>query len=148
MKETTKTNDSLTEEKKTASIEESKPKKDITKKPKPEVLPENEQVAYRHAARQGMVSLLLGTEPLTNKPIERIIQFRDHLYSTKDPVEIEKLDAWCEKAPESVKRFDYYKLLEAAQPQYVTMEVDGKKVRVPMELLKEAYIKNTEQENS
>lgn len=100
------------------------------------------EVTYRHKARQGMVALFLGKEPLTSKPIEKFVKFSEHLYKTSDATEIEKLDEWCLKANGEIQRFDEYKLMVNSQPQEIAMEIDGKKVKVPLKLLEDAYKQN------
>ena len=100
---------------------------------------ETDQVKYWHEGWAGMVVLKTGKEPLTDKPIEKFIYFTDHFYATEDKEEIKLLDAICDRAPNIMKRFDDYQIMVDSTPKTVAMEINGKKVIVPMDALTDSF---------
>lgn len=96
-------------------------------------------VTYWHKGKLGFVVYTTGKEPLTNKPIENTIKFQNHLYKTNVPEEIKILDECAARSPQTLKRFDEFSMLQAAEPEMIMMEIGGKKVKVPLSALKDSF---------
>lgn len=100
------------------------------------------EITYWHKGRQGNVTYQTGKEPLTNKPIEVTISFKNHLYKTTNPDEIKQLDEIVTRSPHVLKRFDEYQLQKASEPMTATLDAGGRKFTINLDALKEEYIKN------
>jgi len=117
-----------------------KPLSEKPKKPKNEAVPlDTEKAVYRHEGKSGMIVLHMGNEQFTNKPIERIINFMNHVYSTTDPEEIKLLDEITKLPTPTLYKFDEYKELVESQPAFIVMELNGKKMKVPVSALEDSY---------
>lgn len=106
---------------------------------------EKGEVIFWHKGRAGMVSYEIGIDQFTRKPISKEIKFINHRYPTSDPDEIKALDTFGEKT-KMVRRLDEYKQALAQEPKFVVMEINGKKVKIPLSALKDSYAKDVEEE--
>lgn len=103
-------------------------------------------VTFWHMGRAGFLVYETGKEPLTGKPIEKMVKFVNHIYNTSNQEEIKILDEVCERSPNVMKRFSEYELLKSSKPEYLAMEINGKKVKVPISALEDSYKKEIEKE--
>ena len=106
----------------------------------------DDEVTFWHMGRAGFLVYETGKEPLTGKPIEKMVKFVNHIYKTDNKEEIKILDEVCERSPKVIKRFSEYELLKSSKPEYLAMEINGKKVKVPISALEESYKNEIEKE--
>jgi len=95
-------------------------------------------VKYWHEGKLGMIAFDKGKDN-KGEPVNEFIYFRDHVYETSDTKLIKQLDNYCEANPHIAKRLDVYEEMLNSQPANVVMDINGKKVSVPMEALTDAF---------
>lgn len=112
-----------------------------TKKLKDNVTEVNEEeVTYWHKGRKGIIHYIAGTDA-TGKPIEKKIEFINHIFKTTDTALKAHLDILAERSPHILKRYNEYEIAKLSEPREIIMDIGGKKVRVPVEAMKESYLK-------
>lgn len=99
---------------------------------------EDEYTWFRHYGKSGFLAydsgktkmIQVGNE-MVLQPIPKIIYFENHLYKTKDPVEIAEIDAVIASTNrKDVVRHDAFLSEKAFAPKRIPMEVDGQKFYV------------------
>lgn len=108
-----------------------------------EVTGNDKEVAFWCRGKSGFVTLTRGLHEFTRQPIEQLIEFRNHIYRTSDPEEIRLLEEMASKTS-LLSHLDEWAIAKAQEPKQVTVEFDGKKMLLPLESLKEAYIEMAE----